>query len=70
MLYKKIGNIVCFSAFFLLLLSLTSCTFGKSDLEKNGLKYKNESLDFEITLPQNFEKRITQRKDGEGYVDI
>ncbi len=70
MLYKKIRNITCFSVFFLLLLSLTSCSFGKSDLEKNGLKYKNESLDFEITLPANFEKRITQRKEGEGYVDI
>ncbi|MCD4694274.1 hypothetical protein K8R62_02865 [bacterium] len=70
MLQNKIRNIACFSVFFLLLLSLTSCSFGKSDFEKNGLKYKNEPLNFEIILPQNFEKRITQRKDGEGYVDI
>lgn len=70
MLHKKFRNIVCFSVFFLLVISLSSCSFNKSDFEENGLRYENDSLDFEIYLPQDFEKLITQRKNEEEYTDI
>ena len=55
-------------------LVLSSCSWGgdnkKPQERQTNFNYENQSLGFEVELPQTFKHYVTQRDQGEGFVDI
>ncbi len=56
------------------ILVLSACSWGNSEKEprerQTNFNYKNKSLSFEVELLESFKHYVTQRDQGEGFVDI